>query len=52
MADPLAWVVNGSLVLGLGLLLGGFLDRSSRSPLVRASGWVFFAAYWPFPAHH
>lgn len=52
MADPLAWVVNGALVLGLGLLLGGFLDRTPRSSLVRASGWVLFASYWPFQAQH
>lgn len=50
--EPLAWLVTGSLLVGLGLLLGGYLDRSPRSSLLRAAGWVFFAAYWPFQAQH
>lgn len=50
--DVLALAVNGSLIIGLGLLLVGFLDRSPRSNLLRGAGWVAFASYWPFQAQH
>jgi archaeosortase A len=35
---------------GIGLLMAGFVMRGPRSSLVRAAGWVLFAAYWPFQA--
>lgn len=36
--------------VGVGLLVAGFLVRTRVSHLLRAGGWLLFAAYWPFQA--
>lgn len=34
----------------MALMGGGYLWRDRRAHLLRAAGWVLFAAYWPFQA--
>jgi archaeosortase A (PGF-CTERM-specific) len=47
---PLQPLLLGLVFSGIGLLLAGFVMKGPRSALVRAAGWVLFAAYWPFQA--
>ena len=50
--DFSAWqpVLLAFVFAGIGLLFAGFLMKGPRSSLVRAAGWLLFAAYWPFQA--
>jgi archaeosortase A len=48
--DALQPYLLAMVFVGIGLLIAGFVSRSPRSALIRALGWVLFAAYWPFQA--